>query len=155
MKIIHKKDHRFTGCGFFHMLMYDVEHLSSWLSCSAYHWKGRKATPAQMFIPNNRHQFRSSTFQLAKTACEESWASSAAAAKVTGAEIVRGIRAKDSPDYSRLALARQPPVQVRVFFFPNAFHLTLITQISVRAHRKKGSAFCAEQITPLACQVGA
>jgi len=56
--------------------------------------------------------------QLAKMSGEECRASSARPAKVRRAEIVRGIRERereDSPDYSLLARARQPPVQVRFF----------------------------------------
>lgn len=58
---------------------------------------------------------------------------------------------KDNPDYSHLALARQPQYKKDIFY---SFNLTLITQISVRAH-KKSPGICVKKITRLPCQVRA
>lgn len=70
---------------------------------------------------------------------------------VTGENSIWDYSSKDNPDYSHLALARQPQYKKDIFY---SFNLTLITQISVRAH-KKSPGICVKKITRLPCQVRA
>lgn len=61
---------------------------------------------------------------------------------------------EDKPGYSHLALAWQHGLQggYIIFFFLIPFNLTLITQISARAH-KKSQCVCVWEIKALPCQV--